>query len=490
MSDRGDAAIGLDLGTSGLKAVAVDAGGVVVGRARASYPTARPEPDAAEQDPADWLRAADTALAELAERVEPARWAAIGLSAMLPTLVSLDASGAPIGPAITWEDGRAEEDGERIASRVGPAALYRTTGQRFDGRYLLAMHARRLREGLPVEATAAGAKDYLFRELTGDLLTDPSTAAGYGAYGLESGRWERSILAAAGVERVPEVAPSSTVRPLREAAASRWGCRAGIPVVLGAADSVLGAYGLGVRGPGSVACIAGTSTVLLAWAPSSLADPEGRYLVTPLADGGYGLELDLMATGSALDWLAGLLGLDGPAALAGLAEEATLAEAPLVLPYLAPGEQGALWDPRLFGAVEGLTLRTTRAGLARGLFAGIVLESRRCLAALADATERADGPVVLSGSGAASAVFRQDLADATGRRVVFRPGERDHSALGAAWFAGSAALGWAVPEGDAGDAADAGDAVIAEPDPARASAWAERFERHEAARLAQRALRH
>ncbi len=484
MTDQGELAIGLDFGTSGAKALAVARDGGVVARATAPYETRRPEPDAAEQDPGDWIRARDRVLADLATQTDPGRWGAIALSAMLPTLVELDPAGRPLAPAITWEDGRADADGRRIAEIVGEALVYRTTGQRLDGRYLLPMHARLARAGTRDDTTIAGAKDLLFASLTGSLRTDPSTAAGYGAYALRGG-WNEAILTAAGVtaDRLPEVAPSTSTAPLRQEAAALWRCRPGLPVVLGGADSVLGAYGLGVRSPGSVAYVAGTSTVILGWSASADPDPSGRYLVTPMADDGYGLEMDLMATGSALAWLAGLLGIEGGAAGAmALADEGSLVDAPLVLPYFSPGEQGALWDPQLQGAVEGITLRTTRADLARGLVAGIVAESRRCLAALAETEGAGAGPVVVSGRGGASRAFRQALADASGRTVLHDPGEQDHSALGAALLAGRTALGW--PD----DPAAHRDAFVAvRPDPAAAAAWADRYDRHERARLAQRA---
>ncbi len=487
MADDAPVVLGVDLGTSGIKVVAVDDEGRTVARARAGYPTARPEPDAAEQDPADWYAALDRALEALRAEVDPARWAGMGLSAMLPTLVSLDADDEPIGPALTWEDGRAEPDAERLLARVGALGVARTTGQQLDGRYLLPMHVRRLRlgpaaGGTGADAGVAGAKDVLFRHLTGELLTDPSTAAGYGAYALRTGAWDPELLAAAEVARVPAVAASATARPLRAALAERWGCAEALPVVLGAADSVLGAYGLGVTRPTAIAYIAGTSNVVLACAPRLPDDPEGRYLVTPLAAGGFGVELDLMTSGSAVAWLAALTGTDA-SALAEEAEATALADAPIVLPYLAPGEQGALWDPELVGAVEGITLRTTRAELARGLLGGIVLETRRCLDALPEELRGSAREIVVSGSGGRAAVFRQDLADATGRRVVFDPREHDHSAVGAARLAGRVLRGWPEPE------VRHDGALVAEPDPEAAAAWRERFARHERLRLSQRESR-
>lgn len=474
-----DVAIGLDFGTSSLKLVAKDATGRVIARIRRDYPTARPEHGAAEQDPADWITACDDAMHELAASIPQQSWGAIGLSAMLPTLVSLDSQLANHWPAVTWEDSRADDEGAEISARFGDDALYRVTGQRVDGRYLLPMHLRRSRSRHGI-LWAVGAKDYLFLQLTGELLTDPSTASGYGGWDL-AGRWRDDILALADRPRVPTVASSTTSRGLSAEFATRWGCVQGLPVVLGAADSVLGAYGLGLDSHGTIAYIAGTSSVILGWSSAPSTDPRGRYIVTPMAAGGFGLELDLLATGSAFAWLAGLFGLPGgAAALTDLASTVELADAPLVLPYFAPGEQGALWDASVTGAVEGLTLRTTREELARGLVAGVVCESKRCIEVLDESFGDTGRPILLTGSGGRPELFRQDLADATGREIWFDADETDHSALGAALLAGRTVLGWSVP-------ANPGRAsyTVSVPRPHRRATWQARFEEHERMRRGQ-----
>ena len=194
---------------------------------------------------------------------------------------------------------------------------------------------------------------------------------------------------------------------------------------------MLGALGLGVRDPGQVAYVAGTSNVIMGVSGELVLDPWHRFLVTPLAEPGrWGLEMDLLATGSAVTWLAGLLGGELDAAgLVALAAGLDPALAPVVLPYLSPGEQGALWDPRLHGAVVGLHLGHGRQHLARGLVNGIVLESRRCLAVL-DETGGFGRTLAVAGGSAADQRFRADLADAS-RRLVSMPRRRCHGLLGA-----------------------------------------------------------
>lgn len=480
----GDVYIGLDLGTSGLKAVALAASGAILARGSAAYPTHRPAAGACEQDPADWRRAVEQVVAQLAEVTPARRWRAIGLSGMIPTLVTLGADGQPAGPAITWQDSRADDLGDEFRERCGAAALYRLTGQWVDGRYLLPMFGRIARAD-PARAAAtaaiASAKDYLFGWLTGELTTDPSTATGYGCYELETGGWSTACLAAAVLApagpRLPAVRPCTTSRPLRAEVAAQLGC-APIPVVLGAADSVLGALGLGVREPGQVAYIAGTSNVILGVTDRLVLDPAHRFLVTPLAEPGrWGVEMDLLATGSAITWLAGLLGGDLTAAgLVELAARTNPAHAPVMLPYLSPGEQGALWDPLLLGAIVGLDLSHGREHLARALVNGIVLESRRCLAVL-DETGGFGRAIEVAGGSAASPSFRTDLADAA-RRLVSMPrdDDTDHSARGAALIAARAM------DGGWPDGAFPAAGLAAEPDETRAKAWDEMWAAHESAR--------
>ena len=476
--------IGLDLGTSSLKAVAVGAGGEVAARARASYPTTRPEPGAAEQSPADWWTAVETAVAALrAGGAPPERWAAVGLSAMIPTLVLTDEAGEPVAPAITWEDGRAEPEGDALRARLDGQRLYGLTGQWVDGRYLLPMYLRLARAAPQAVRRACrllGAKDWLFWQLTGEPATDPSTATGFGCYGLEAGSWLDEVVAAVpGLPVLPAVLPSTATRPLSDAAATRLGLPAGLPVCLGAADSVLGCLGLGVERPGDVACVAGTSTVFLGIADRLVIDPAHRYLITPLAGrDGWGFEMDLLTTGSAFRWLAGLLreaGGDEAALMAMAARVEPGAGGLSFLPYLAPGEQGALWDPDISGALFGLSLGHGAADVARALVDGIVHESRRCLSVL-DQAGLPHGVVRMAGGSGADPVFRRQLADACRRRVVYAAdGETAHSALGAA-----AVAAMAVGHGPSPAAAPATLETIA-PQEDQSARWDALWERDEAA---------
>jgi sugar (pentulose or hexulose) kinase len=495
MSGRhSDVLIGLDLGTSGLKAVACLDTGAVIAREEVRYATFRHEPGASEQDPDDWLAAVRTAVSGLRREVPCARWLGIGLSGMIPTLVTTDDEGSPTGPAVTWEDARAEKQGDALRGVLDGPALYERTGQWLDGRYLLPMFVR-LAEAEPdrVRETrwVLGAKDFLFSWLTGERVTDPSTATGFGCYGLREGSWLPEVcdvvedMIGRELPALPDIRPTQYSAPLSEKVARELGLPLGLPIVLGMADSVAATFALGVCAPGDVAYVAGTSTVILCASEKLIVDAKHRYLVTPLADGAsWGLEMDLLATGSAVRWLSGLFDCT-EAELIDLAAERGSIGSPIFLPYLAPGEQGALWEPQLTGTLTGLGLQHDRADLAAALLAGLILESRRCLEVAAEATG-ISGVIRVTGAGAASPHFRSGLANASRRVVLAGDPGIDYSAAGAALLV-APAIG-RQPDGSApGIVTSAAlSAIVA--DPVKSIEWDEAARRFERALNAVRSL--
>ena len=432
--------VGLDLGTSSLKGAVIGSDGALLASATAGYGTKRPEHGRAEQDPSDWWLAVRHVVTALREAVSADRWDGIGLSGMVPTLVTAGADGEPIGPAITWEDGRAEAIGERFREEAGAQELYERTGQWVDGRYLLPM-LHWLQANDPgrfgVVRAIRSAKDEVFRRLTGEVATDPSTATGFGCYRL-SGEWDMAVAGdAAGL--LPEIRPSSSSADLLPPVAGLLGLPAGLPVVLGAADSVAGVFGLGAVRAGDRASLWGTSTVVMGIADEPTPDPQHRYLITPLASGeGWGLEMDLVSTGSAFGWLSGLFGWKREDELMEAAARSVPGAGGLTfLPYVGFGEQGALWDPALRGTINGLTTRHTREDLARALVEGTLIEFRRCSAVLEELGAR--GPVLTAGGPSGSPFFRDALASAVGSTCAASPLGAYASAYGAGMLARTAA---------------------------------------------------
>ena len=225
----------------------------------------------------------------------------------------MDADLQSVGPAITWEDERAEAEGEAFRAELGGDEIYGRTGQWVDGRYLLPMW-RWIERHEPSRAAAArhvlGAKDLVFARLTGVVATDPSTATGFGCFSLAGGRWDPDLAGGSAAAVAGCTGPTGP-RRCRRPAADELGIIAGVPVVVGAADSVAGALAVGAVRPGDAASLWGTSTVILGVSGALVFDERHRYLVTPLALGdAWGLEMDLVSTGSAFAWTAGLLGID------------------------------------------------------------------------------------------------------------------------------------------------------------------------------------
>jgi xylulokinase len=388
--------LGLDLGTSAVKVVALDAAGALIAERGAAFATASDRPLQAEQAPADWLEAAGVAMQALHAAMIRARgpvWAAqvtaIGLTGQLPTLVCVSDAG-PVAPAITWKDGRADEWAATRVDAARRAAMYARTGMPIDGRYLAPMLQFHFTGRLAGLRRVLSAKDYLLSVLTGRDLTEPSTAAGYGLYDLQERRFSPALgeFWAFPAQLLPEIRPAnSPAGPLTAAGAQLLGLPAGIPVSTGAADSVCAAYAMSGLDPRVVSISFGSSAVIVGCCGDARLDPKARHLVTPhVADGWFGREMDLLATGTGYRWLTELFEWGEGRIDAEAARSVPGANGLRFPPYLAGGEQGALWNPRLQGALFGLTVRHTRADIARAFLEGVFFEIRRCVDVLAETT--------------------------------------------------------------------------------------------------------
>lgn len=443
--------LGIDLGTSALKVLLLDAQGQRVGEGEAGFPTRSDQPQQAEQSPQDWLAAAADAMVQLrgqlASEVDwPARVGAIGLTGQLPTLVCLGADG-PLGAAITWRDGRA--DG-LAAERITPRRrreIYDRTGMPIDGRYLAPMLARHFGERLGEVRLALSAKDFLLWALTGIACTEPSTAAGYGLYDLTEQRFSTALARdwQTPLELLPPVRDSNGLAgPLDERGARLLGLRTGIPVSTGAADSVCAAYALSGLDEQCASISLGTSAVVVGATRQLQFDRQARCLVTPhVQPGWYGREMDLMATGSGHQWLSQLFDWRHGELDARAARSLPGARGLLFPPYLAGGEQGALWNPALKAGLFGLTLAHSADDIARAYLEGVCFELRRCVDVLAEQSPvRA---VAVSGNITKVPSSAQLLADILGRPVRLAS-QKSPAAQGAASLAGTlAGLGGPMP---------------------------------------------
>ena len=262
------ALVGIDVGTTGVKAIAIDRRGEVLARAERGYPLSTPRPGWSEQDPEDWRRAAEAALADLGV----GEIAGIGLSGQMHGLVVLDAAGRVIRPAILWNDQRTGAECAEIEERVGLERLIGLTGNRaltgFTAPKLLWLrnhepeaYARIARVLLP--------KDYVRLHLTGEWAIDVADASGTLLFDVGHRRWSKDVLDALEL-------PEEWFPPALESQEVSGRTPGGIPVAAGAGDQPAAALGVGIDRPGPVSVVLGTSGVVLAALPAYAHDREAR----------------------------------------------------------------------------------------------------------------------------------------------------------------------------------------------------------------------
>jgi xylulokinase len=431
--------VGLDLGTSAVKAGLFDEAGQLLGMARRSYPLYAPQPGWAEQDPGDWWQAVRETLREALAGWEAEPIAALGLSGQAPGHVLVTADGTALGRAIGWSDRRAAAEAAWLAERIS-AELARTwTGYPFVSgaeqpparlRWLQTHRAEDWRRC----AAVVQPKDYVALKLTGRIATDRNSA--YSLAHAETGEYHPAYLALLDIEpekMPPVLPPTAVVGAVTPQAAAATGLPAGTPVVIGTIDAWCDILGCG----GVVGCavdVAGTSEVV-ALVNDRPVDGDGVF-AQPLAEGLYWVGGPMQMGGAALEWLAhGFYG--GAAEIAHIEAEASAvpagADGLLFLPYLR-GERAPVWDEAARGAFVGLTDRHGRAHCARAVYEGVAFAVwdllQRCLAA----TGTHPALLRVSGGGARSALWNQIKADITGLAV--QPmAVLDGACLGAAMLA-------------------------------------------------------
>ena len=422
--------VGLDVGTTGVKALALSPEGDVLARAEESYELSTPHPGWAEQDPEDWWRAAERALAVLGGETT-----SIGLSGQMHGLVVLDDRDHVLRPAILWNDQRTEAECVEIEQRVGLTRLIQLTGNRaltgFTAPKLLWLRRHEPTTYAQV-AHVLLPKDYVRLRLTGEHAIDAADASGTLLFDVARRRWSREMLEALEVDAawLPRALESPEVSG--ETAA-------GIPVAAGAGDQAAAALGVGVDRPGPVSVVLGTSGVVFAALPAFAADPQARVhaFCHAVPGGWHAMGVMLSAAGS-LRWLRDVLGSRGGYdELTAAAEEWPAGTEGLTfLPYLS-GERTPHADPHARAAFAGLTLRHDRGALVRAVLEGVAYGLRDSLELLRElGVDPRDGRV--SGGGARSEVWLRILASVLGLPIR-RTTADEGSAYGAALLGGVAA---------------------------------------------------
>jgi len=473
--------LGIDLGTSSVKALLLDGTGHILAEGSARLAVDRPRPLWSEQDPEAWWRAADAAVRSAAERVDGGLGGllGIGLSGQMHGATLLGSDDRPLRPAILWNDGRSATQCTELEARV--PTLRTITGNvampGFTAPKLLWVRqheperfARTARILLP--------KDYLRLRITGDYATDLSDASG--TLWLDVGRrsWSETLLHACGlgVDAMPSLheGPEPTGR-LRAEIASSWGCER-VPVVAGAGDNAAGAVGTGVVEPGRAFLSLGTSGVYFVAGEAFRPNTNGAVhaFCHALPDRWHQMSV-LLSAASCLTWIARATGArDEAALLEEIGDRHEPSRRLLFLPYLS-GERTPHNDPHASGVFVGLDHDSDRAALGRAVLEGVAYAFGDAESVLLEAGSRIDEVTVIGG-GARSGLWGPILASVLDRPLVYRRSAEVGPALGAARLARLGVSGETPSQVCTRGPVE----FVAEPEPALVDHYAEGYQRFRA----------
>jgi len=431
--------VGIDLGTQSVKAVVCDGEGdaalAVRGQHTVGHATHHPAPDQAEQDPRAWEAALAPAIggALAAAGASPGDVAAIAIAGQLDGCVAVDRAGAPLSPALIWQDRRAVGD----AACSDPRRLFALTGQVADPGHM-APKLRWLRRAFPTAARFHQPVSYLVERLTGEAVIDPALASTTMLLELATGAWSAELLEAFEIraDELPAIRPATAIAGGLTAAGARLtGLPAGVRVAVGTGDDFAAPLGAGIARPGPAVCVIGTAEVVggLSAHPVLDAAPEPMVETHGYPAGGFFVENPGWLSGGAVRWAARMLGLASDAEFDALAAGAPPGAAGVTFVPALAGAMTPVWRPWARGTLHGLAAGHDRAHVARAVLEGLAFAARDVVARLAALAVPTD-EVVLIGGGARSAVWSQIRADVLGlpHRIA---AHADATPIGAAMIA-------------------------------------------------------
>ncbi|MDJ0686030.1 MAG: xylulokinase [Alphaproteobacteria bacterium] len=434
--------LGIDIGTSAVKAILMDAEGTAAARASAPLTVQSPNLGWSEQDPTTWWTAALAVCATLRRDAETAYGAiaAIGLSGQMHGAVCLDAALAPIRPAILWNDGRSgAECAEMAAALPGLAALAGVPPTPSFTAPKILWLKRREPESYARIAHILPPKDYVRLRLTGGLATDMADAAGTLWLDQAKRGWSETLCRVSATDPawLPRLCEGTQLAgALTEAAAMALGLTAGLPVAAGGGDAAAGAVGIGAMNQGDAFISLGTSGQLFAAADSYRPNPAGMVHAFAHAVPDRWFQMAAMLNGARpLQWWSETTGVEIADLLAEVENDIGKdpGRAPLFLPYLT-GERTPHNDAAIRGGFYGLENDTSRAEMTRAVIDAVAYSFCDARDALAGAGTRVTAPSAIGG-GARSDLLLQTMADATGFVIRRRKDADAGPAYGAARLA-------------------------------------------------------
>jgi gluconokinase len=434
--------IGLDVGTTAVKAIAFDEQGQVVAIKRGYYPTFSSQPDFVEQDPEQVFRKTLTCLLTLIRTLQTPV-GGIGISGAMHSIFAVDSDGRPLTRAVLWSDNRSVEEADQLNRKSTGKQLYERTGTPIHPmsplcklRWWHFHHPELCKRA----ARWVSLKEYIVFRLTGAWLVDYSIASATGLFDIHQLDWCGEALRYAHIRREQLSQPV----PPEEILVSTHITLAGIPIVIGASDGCLANLGAGITEPGQAVMTVGTSAALRSNAPAPVINPQGRLFCYILSQGQYVFGGASNNGGNAWEWLNNsLFGVERSnyQKRFDLAAQAPAgSEGLLFMPYLM-GERAPLWNASAQAAFSGLTHRHQAAHLLRAALEGILFNLQLILEEMQNTGgSPAFSRIVMSGGMAASPFFMQLAADIFGTKVCLSHTE-ELSAWGAAVLARKALTG-------------------------------------------------
>ena len=454
--------MGLDISTTGAKALIIDDSGAVIAVANTPQPISQPQPLWSEQDPADWWDGISASIrAALAESgLNGGDISAIGLTGQMHGLVLLDEHGAVLRPSILWNDQRTQAQCDYMTKRIGERRLIELTGNPAVTGFT-APKVLWARENEPhIYARTAQIllpKDYIRYKLTDSYATDLAGAAGTSLLNVAERAWSAEVLDALDIpaEWLPPVHEGTQITSVvSQAGADATGLKAGTPVVGGGGDQAAGAVGMGCVAPDKIGVTVGTSGVVFAPLGSYAYEREGRLhaFCHALPNTWHFMGVMLSAAGS-LQWYKDTFAphISFDALLDEAAGAPAGCEGLFFLPYLT-GERTPHPDPLARGAFIGMTTRHSRGHITRAVLEGVAFGLKDSFTLIDQAGLPEQYEARISGGGAKSPIWQQIIADVLGAPLV-NINTTEGGAFGAAILASVAA-------GVFGDVASACDAMI------------------------------
>ncbi len=439
--------LGIDIGTSGVKAALIDEDGALIEQASAPLGVQRPQPLYSEQDPLEWWRATGQAVSALnAMRRRQVR--AVGVAGQMHGATLLGEGDKVLRPAILWNDGRSgEQCAELEAAEPRAREITANVAQSGFTAPKLMWVRRHEPEIFAAISSVLLPKDYVRLRMTGVKASDVSDSAGTLWLDVGARRWSPEMLAATGLSgtQMPELFEGTepTGHLLPEIAAE-WGMEA-VSVAAGAGDNAAAAIGVGVIRDGDAFLSLGTSGVSFVATDALRPRPaRGLHAFCHALPGKWHQMSVMLSAAACLDWAASLLGFADVPALLAEAERASGPGPTIFLPYLA-GERTPYADPHAMGVLFGLTASTSRAEVARAVLDGVAMGLRDGIDVIVEAGTRVDA-FTLVGGGSRSAFWGRLIASALDRPIVTREGGEVGPALGAARLARIAAGAASIEE--------------------------------------------